>query len=303
MNFSELESLVALHEYGSIRQVAIKCNLSPAAVHKQLRTLEAELETKIYEKLSGHLELTDPGRALLPFAREILLTQQCARAALAEWKQGRRGVVRVGAGPTFSTYLLPPLIKRFRRRFPGVDVFVETGDSDHLISHLRSGSLDLAFDVAANAWNDPSLERVAEWGAPLGFVASKGRLPVHCRLRTLQKEPFILFRKGALVETAIQHHFQALDFQPNVVMRSDSSEAIKSMIRAGLGVSVLFLWNVHYDARRSSFSIVHSEAPPLELRMALIRVRSSYIPKAVSEFIELVGHVNWRYLRLMGRSD
>lgn len=297
MNFSELASLVALDEYGSIRQVAVKCNLSPAAVHKQLRMLEAELETKIYEKLNGRLELTDAGRALLPFAHEILLSQRSARAALAEWKSGRRGVVKVGAGPTFSTYLLPALIKKYRRRFPGVDVFVETGDSDHLISHLRAGTLDLAFDVAANAWDDPSMMRVAEWGAPLGFVTNKGRLPLHSRLRTLQKEPFILFRKGAFVETAIQDYFHQLDFRPNVVMRSDSAEAIKAMIRAGLGVSVLFLWNVHYDARRSLFSIVRTEAPALELRMALIRVRSSYTSRVVGEFIDLAAHVHWKHLR------
>jgi DNA-binding transcriptional LysR family regulator len=299
MELREIKSLVALDEHGSIREAAKNCNISPAAVHKHLKTLESELGVRLYEKQNGRLTLTEAGRIALPFGKEMLLHHDSAFTAITEWKDGGRGAVRVGAGPSFSSYLLPPLIKRFRRRFPRVDVYVETGDSNHLISRLKAGALDLAFDLSAAAMQDRDLEQVAQWEAQTAFISARPDVASHCRLKALQGVPFILFGKGTLMESVIQNYFNSLSFRPTVVMRSDSSEAIKAMIRAGLGVSVLFLWNIDSDPRSSIFSVVRTDAPPLSLRMGLIRIKSSYTARAVNEFIALAARANWKNLHLV----
>lgn len=299
MELRHIKSLLALEEYGSIREAAKNCYISPAALHKHLKTLESELAVKLYEKQGGRLVLTEAGRIALPFAKEMLLHHDSAFTAITEWKDGSRGAVRVGAGPSFSSYLLPPLIKRFRRRFPRVDVYVETGNSDHLISRLKAGALDLVFDLAAAALQDRNLERVAQWEAQTGFISARPDVPAHCRLRALESIPFILFGKGTLMESVIQSYFNSLDFCPPVVMRSDNSEAIKAVVRAGLGISVLFLWNIASDPRSSMLSIVRTDAPPLSLRMGLIRLKSSFTPRAVMEFIELAARMNWKKLHLI----
>lgn len=297
MEFREIKSMVALDEWGSIRDAAKNCNLSPAAVHKHLKTIERELGVRVYQKWEGRLRLTEAGRVALPFAKEILLHHEAAFAAIAEWKDGGRGMVRVGAGPTFSSYLLPPIVKRFRRRFPRVDVYVETGESGHLMSRLKSGALDLAFDLASAALDDRNLEQAAQWEAHTGFVSARGRFPALCRLKNLEHAPFILFRKGTLMESTIQNYLNSLNFRPSVVMRSDSAEAIKAMIRTGLGLSVLFLWNI--DSDPGGLSVLRTDAPPLSLRMALIRMKSGYTPKAVNEFIQLAAGMNWKNLHLV----
>ncbi len=101
------------------------------------------------------------------------------------------------------------------------------------------------------------------------------------------------------METAIRHYFHSLNFQPSVVMRSDSSEAIKAMIRAGLGISVLFLWNIDSEMRGSAFKVIRTDAPPLSLRMSLIRLKSGFTPTAVQEFIKLADRMNWKNLHLL----
>jgi DNA-binding transcriptional LysR family regulator len=299
MELREVRSLLALSEAGSIRQAAATCNISPAAMHKHLKTLESEFGVRLYEKHDGRLRLTEAGRILVPIAREMLLNYDAAFAAMEEWKGGGRGVVRVGAGPSFSSNLLPALIKRFRRKFPRVDVYVETGDSDHLISRLSNGALDLIFDLAGAAAGHKNLEQVVEWEATAAFISARADVPSHCSLRTLEKTPFILFRKGTLIETVIEQYFSGLQFRPNVVMRSDSSEAIKAMVHAGLGVSVLLLWNLDGDSRSPALSVLRTDAPPLSVRMALIRVQSSYTPKAAREFILLASSANWKHLHLV----
>jgi DNA-binding transcriptional LysR family regulator len=301
MELREIKSLVALDQFGSIRDAAKHCHISPAAVHKHLKTLQEEFGLRLYDKRNGRLHLTDAGRVALPFARDILLFHDSAFAAVEEWKGGGKGVVRVGAGPTFSSHMLPALVKRFRRKFPRVDIYVETGDSNHLLSRLRSGSLDLIFDLAAPCLDDKALEPVAQWEAHIGFISARSDVPAHCRIRALEKVPFILFGKETAMESTIRHYFDSLNFRPRVVMRSDSSEAIKAMIRAGLGISALFLWNIDAEMRSNVFKVIRTDAPPLSLRMALIRSKSNYTPRAVSEFILLAGNMNWKNLHLVTR--
>ena len=115
-------------------------------------------------------------------------------------------------------------------------------------------------------------------------------------MKGLQNVPFILFGKGTLIESAIRNYLDSLNSHPNVVMRSDSAEAINAMIRSGLGISVLFLWNLGTDRHKLGFSVIRTDAPPLSLRMALIHHKSRYATKAVMEFIKLAGKMNWTTL-------
>jgi DNA-binding transcriptional LysR family regulator len=221
---------------------------------------------------------------------------------MEEWKDAKRGLVRVGAGPTFSSYLLPSLVKQFRRRFPKVDVFVETGDSEHLMNGIRSGTLDLAFDLASAALEDENLEQVVAWESQAGFVSALPKLPRLCQLKALQSVPFILFQEGSPMGVIVRNYLNTLNFRPNVIMRSDSAEAIKAMVRAGLGISVLFLWNIDVDLQKSRFVVIQTEAPPLISRISLIRLKSSYTSQAVTEFVELARKVGSKHLRPVKQS-
>jgi DNA-binding transcriptional LysR family regulator len=118
MEMREMRSPALLAECGSIQEAAERAHLTPA---QHLKTLEHEFGLPLYEKFEGHLRLTEGGNMLLPFVAEILAQYAAAFTSMQDWKSGRSGLVRVGAGPSFSTYLLPGLIKRFRRSHHGID--------------------------------------------------------------------------------------------------------------------------------------------------------------------------------------
>jgi DNA-binding transcriptional LysR family regulator len=80
-------------------------------------------------------------------------------------------------------------------------------------------------------------------------------------------------------------------------MRSDSSEAIKAMVRVGLGMTVLLLWNVEADLQKSNLKVIETEAPPLTTRLALIRARGARLSSAVLEFVSMAHKVKSKYLR------
>lgn len=300
MEIREMQSFVLLAQFHSILRTADALNLTPGAVHKHLKTLEVELGAALYEKHEGSLRLTREGHIVLPFFIDVIERRGAAVKALADFREGANGSVRVGAGPSFSSYMLPDLLRKFRARFGNVDVFIETGNGDHLLQGLRAGTLDLIFDPIAPSPQE-DLQIAATWDAEIGLVSAQSSIPARTPMSRLRSTPFILFQKGSRMDEMVQRHFERIGFEPNVVMRSDSSEAIKAMVKNRLGVAMLFLWNANPDLRNGSLRIVKTDAPPLTARMGLIQRKTSYTPKASAAFIEIAKSINWRNLHPTAR--
>jgi len=69
------------------------------------------------------------------------------------------------------------------------------------------------------------------------------------------------------------------------------------MVRNGLGISVLFLWNIEVESQKSRFVVIQTEAPPLVSRISLIRRKNTFTSHAVTEFVELARTAEWKHLR------
>ncbi len=287
MELHQLRSFVALADIRGIASVSQKLSLSPPAVHKQLKLLEAELGVQLYEKSGRSLRLTQAAELLLPYCRNLLAEHDTAVAAIAEWKGLKRGIIRIGAGPASSVHLLPGLLRTYRRAFPEVDIVVETGNSVGLIEQLRLGSLDLALLVSPQQPTAPGVSVESSWDMEFVFVSALERAPRRCRVSELRRFPFILFRKGSRMQDAIDRYFSELDFHPRVIMAFDNADAIRAMIGAGLGVSLLPFWIVHADLRQGALTLTRQRERSLISKFELVRRESSYIPNPVGAFIDL----------------
>lgn len=297
MELSQLRSLVAVSELGSISEAADHQHLSPPAIHKQLKLLESELDVQLYEKIGRRLQLTQAAEILLPYLKDMLAQCDSALSAIEEWKGAKRGLVRVGTGPT--SYVLPTVLKQFRRANPGIEVVVETGNTPVLLEDLSRGSLDLAFLVSGGLGEAQDFSVETTWDFELVIVSHMRRPPRRPHLRDLQKYPFILFRKGSRLQDPIDRYFAANGFEPNVSMRLDSSDMIKAMVRAGLGISMLPLWVIEKDLKDGNLTLIRQAEPPLYSKLALVRRRRNFVPRPVQAFIAAARSLDPKQLRLL----
>lgn len=301
MEFRELESLVALVECGGIRRASERLHLTPGAVHRQLRLLETSLGVKLYDKAGRRMILSQAAEVLLPHVRNILAHRHAALTAMEEWKGLKQGTVRIGAGPAISSYLLPELLRLFRRRLPQIDVFVETGRTPQLLNMADQGVLDLILLVDSGL-QDGALIREVSWDFETTLVSRLPRVPRRCHLAALQTFPFILFRKESKMGELVERYFAAQDFQPRVIMRFDQAEAIKAMIRAGLGVAMLPYWTVAAECRKGSIFQIRQREHPLMARILLVRRDSRFLPRAASAFLEIARDFSFHRLQLVSKS-
>lgn len=297
MEFRELHSLVTLAETASITLTAEKLCLSPGAIHKQLKSLEQELGVRLYERVGRRLRLTQATEALLPYLKEILAQYDSALGALGEWRGVKRGLLRIGAGPTISSYILPQLLGKFRRAHPSVELTVETGNTPVLLESLGRGAIDLAL-LVSDLSEGPVVSIDAHWEFELVLVSHRRHTPDNCRLVDLKSLPFILFHKGSRMEEPIDRYFAANGLQPRIIMRFDSAESIKAMIRAGLGISMLPLWTVDEDLKAKRLSLIHHEEPPLLQKIALVSRKAAFVPRAAQAFVAEARNIIWKSPRL-----
>ncbi len=284
VELKELRSLIALSELGSISLVADHVHLSPPAVHKQLKTLEGELGVLLYEKAGKQLQLTQAAKILLPHIKELLAHYGFALEVLDEWKGLKRGLVRIGTGP--SSYVLPAILKHFRHTYPKIEVLVETANTPALLEELQKGSLDMALVVSADLSERHDFIIEAAWNFEMILVSQFKQLPPRPRLADLKDRRFILFRQGSRMQEPIDRYFAANMFEPKVVMRFDNAEFIRSMVQSGLGIALLPLWVVQRDLKERHLSMIRPiESTPFS-KIALIRRKSNYVPRPVQGFIQ-----------------
>jgi DNA-binding transcriptional LysR family regulator len=297
----DIRTLIALAELGTISQAAEKFHRTPAAIHKQLKILEGKLGVRLYQRLGRRLQPTQATEILLPYLKDLLARYHAAMSALDDWKGLKRGLVRIGAGPTISSYVLPGLLQKFRRRFPSVDLLVETGNSKLLLDSVGKGTLDLVFLVSSEPAEDSSLSTEASWQVEIVLISNLRQVPRRCSIRELQKWPFILYKQGSRIENLIDRYFAEMDFDPRVIMRFDNAEAIKAMTRAGLGISMMPFWTVDADLKKGQFFMIRQRERALLSKIIMVGRKGGYVPKPVAAFIDLARNHECKNPRLTSR--
>ena len=301
MELRELRSLVVLADTGNLTKTAERLNLSPAAIHKQLKVLESELGVQLYERAGRQLRMTQATRILIPHIKNLLAQYDAAMLALSEWKGLEHGTVQIGSGPAMSSYILPFLLEEFRRTFPEVELSVETGTKSDLMEGLANGSLDLIFLITSDPLEGHRFKEEAAWEFEMGLVSGLQKMPRLCRLADLEKYPFILYKEGLVFDRLIERYFAEAGFRPRVIMRFDNAEAIKAMIRLGLGVSMLPMWTLKAELKNKSLSLIQQREPPLLARITLLTRKLSYLPKPVEGFIKVAQNWQWKNAHLKSR--
>ena len=141
MELRQLEMLLAVVESGSYAAAGERLHISHSAIHRQVRLLEHELDDRLLVRQRAHVQLTATGQIVVEHARRIRQDIANLRRQIEEIAQLHTGRLTVGTGSTMLQFFLPPVIKRFRKEFRGVDVHLMTGTAHEVIEELRPAIL------------------------------------------------------------------------------------------------------------------------------------------------------------------
>jgi LysR family hydrogen peroxide-inducible transcriptional activator len=240
MEIHQLRYFVAVAEEGSFSHAAEREHVSQPSLSQQIQKLEAELNQQLFDRLPRSVVLTEAGRCLLEYARQILTGIADARRCVAALEQEVAGRLAVGAIPSIALFILPKLIGHFQHSYPKVifELFEDT--TEKLAQRVEDGTLDLV--IASTSHETPSLARHS-----LGKEALLLLLPEKHRLARkksikwsdLASEKFLLLHDEHSVTIQVRQLLAANHLNPELVVRGAQLVTIARMVAAGLGVTVI----------------------------------------------------------------
>jgi DNA-binding transcriptional LysR family regulator len=138
----QLRSFVAVAEEGSLTRAARRLHIAQQSLSQQIRTLEAMLGARLFERTSRGVELTEVGAVLLRETRPVLAQAERAFEAVRRAARGEQGEVRIGFLASLANYLMPPVVRAFAERHPALALQAQELSVASLVSGLRNGTLD-----------------------------------------------------------------------------------------------------------------------------------------------------------------
>lgn len=270
MEFRQLKTLVAISDFGTFAAAADAIGLTQSAVSLQIKGLEQEIGTEIFDRRHRPPLLNDKGRTLVEQARKVLdlcddITQQSADVPL-------EGVLTFGSVPTTVASILPPALAMMRTRHPKLHIRVTSGLSAELAAATRSGELDAAIVSEPTHLSDGLISnRITR--EPLLVIAPPD-VQGETDKELLEAASFIQFSRRAWAGQLIDRYINDRGIQVRRGMEIDSLDAITRMVTFGLGVSVVPLPRTA-TAMLDSLKWLPFGDPPLHRSLVMIERQAS----------------------------
>ncbi|MEE9357828.1 LysR family transcriptional regulator [Candidatus Vondammii sp. HM_W22] len=241
MNINELHAFVTVAEISSFSAAAEQLHLTQPAVSKRVSTLERDLNTQLFDRISRKINLTEAGKALLPRARKMLLEMEDIRRSISNLTGTISGTLTMGTSHHVGLRRLPPALKRYSQEYPEVKLDIRFMDSELACTAVEHGDLELAI-VTLPIQPRQNLATTKIWHDSLLFVAADNHPLTKKRrlqLSDLAGYPAVLAAKRTYTREIMEQALKPMGLSLEIGMATNYLETLKMMVKIGLGWGLL----------------------------------------------------------------
>ncbi len=243
MKLIQLRYLVAVAENDlNITQAARSLHAAQPGVSKQLKQLEDELGFQLFERKGRALiRPTNAGSKVIDRASQIVRQARSIKALAADLRRDDAGSLSIATTHTQARYVLPPVLKRFRDKYPKVRLHLHQGNSEQIADLASTDRIDFAIATGGDAiFSDLKRLPCYRWhraivvphGHPLGEISKP-------TFADLAQHPLVTYSFSFNGPSSLVDLFAEEGLKPNVALTAWDSDVIKKYVREGLGVGIL----------------------------------------------------------------
>lgn len=241
MELRQIQYFIEVAKREHMTEAAEALHVAQSAVSRQIVNLEAELGIDLFIREGRNIRLTAIGQMFLEKMEHAIDLIEQAQREIEERLDPEKGTVRIGFPSSLAAYLLPTVISAFRKNHPNVKIQLYQDSYRHLVDAVVMGNVDLALlgpvptketRVKSEILFVENLVALLHIGHPLASKAS-----IH--LDELRGDPFILSPKEYIMRSIVENACRQYGFMPAVSFEGKDIDAIKGLVAAGLGVTLL----------------------------------------------------------------
>lgn len=241
MELRQLRYFIEVAEREHITEAAEHLHVAQSAISLQISKLEDELGVVLFDRIGRNIKLTPIGKTFLTHAKAAIKAIDYAKTKVEEYLDPENGTVKIGYPTSLANHLLPTVISSFKSKHPNVSYHLRQGSYAFLIESVKKGELDLAF-LGPVPEGEPEIEahmlfseRISALLPVTHPLASRESLS----LNDLRHDDFVLFPKGYVLHDLAFEACQQAGYVPNVTAEGEDMDAIKGLVSAEMGVSLL----------------------------------------------------------------
>lgn len=240
MDLSKLRIFATVARLGNFTRAAETLYLTQPTVSQQIATLEAQIGTQLIERLPRRLRLTRAGETLLPYAERILALVEEATEATRVAAGLADHTLRLGAGHTLATYLLPDLLNRYRARYQQRLGRISVGNTSELLDLVASDTVEIALVGSPAEHPDVQVQpfmhdRLVVIVAPEDAWADRGEVDLH----ELTGRVLLTREPGSALHATVGRLLGPGALAGEGVILLGETEAIKRSVEANLGIALV----------------------------------------------------------------
>ncbi|GIM48040.1 HTH-type transcriptional regulator GltC [Collibacillus ludicampi] len=289
MELRQLQYFIEVAKREHVTEAALALHVAQSAVSRQIANLEEELGIQLFIREGRNVRLTPVGKIFLEHVETAMKEIEKAKQEIEEFLDPERGTIRVGFTSSLAAHTLPTVISAFREKHPHVGFKLRQGAYNYLINAVIKGEIDLAF-LGPVPTNQKEIRGHI-------FFADKiwALLPSHhvladrasIRLNELQNDSFVLFPDGFILRKIVMDACQQMGFEPQVSFEGEDIDAIKGLVAAGLGVTLLPEVTLIDNIPRETVKIPISE-PDVKRTVGVIIPNNRELPPSEKLFYEFL---------------
>ena len=289
MEIRTAATFLRVAELQSFSKAAEQLGYSQAAVTVQIRQLEQELGTQLFERIGKRIKLTEHGMQFIPYAMELLKAEQNAKTFIHD-NSRPAGRLRIGTAESLFISVLSPVIPKFQKECPFVETSIHTGLISELFDMVRQNDVDLLFFLHKKI-SFPEWIRVFERPEPIVFVSSpshpfvgKRRIP----LKDIPAEPFALTEKGISYRYDLEQILAAQNLEIHPFLETGNTDIIVKMLLQGSSLSFLPLYVVRDYIASGELAIIDVDCPEVRMWSQLVYHKNKWVTPQMEIFIHLL---------------
>lgn len=241
MELRQIEYFIEVAKREHMTEAALALHVAQSAVSRQIYNLEEELGVPLFYREGRKIKLTPVGNTFLTHMQKALDMIERAKREMAESMDPEKGTIRIGFPSSLASYILPKVISDFREVYPEAKFTLKQGSYRYLIDSVIKGHINMAL-IGPLPPNEKKIhgetlfiERLVALLSTSHPLAKKKTLQLH----NLQGDPFILYPKGYVLREIVMKACKAHGFDPEVAFEGKDTDAIKGLVAAGLGVTLI----------------------------------------------------------------
>lgn len=287
MDFEQLRTFLEVCRLRSFSRAAEKLMVTQPAISAQIRTLENEVGARLFDRDGGKVTFTAAGKVFEPFAEHCLQCHSHIMVAIGELHRSPRGEISVSANEATSLHVLPSVFAQFKRQYSRVGLSIERADRARTLESVLNREVD--FGVVSLPVKDPRLLVDTIHRDEVVLVAPKNHSLTareNVKFAEILQHSLLLPKQGRQREL-IEDLFRSHDVQPRIAMEVESSELLKRLIIAGLGMGFLPRINVIADERAGLLKVIKLEGIRLNRELAVVFRKDKTLTRAAHAFLEI----------------